>query len=476
MMHPLMKSRRTSYLWLIMLPVLVASYYVIMPSSAPLLMPDSSSYLNFAPDRPIGYPAALAVTNILTGDYSNIRYVQILMFCSAVALLGIVLWRSSQSLMMALIVQLGILAHPGPINLAQTVISDSLSASVILLFVCALFHFFENPSLKRYALICGVAAVSITLRPVNIALVSVAVILAVTCQKQIGERIWKVALVCVAIISVGIEITPAASRLIHGNSETSTPLARGLFQKAIFMDVRPDDPPHKECDASYIESITGPINAYLQTVPVEMQSLMRYQYSQIIRFSSILPGLEKRHSGSSDHDRDKILMCYTLERFRENPMAVVRQSVAEYWNLISNYTFITQQQRNRYVAFLSTHAPILPPMNESPDAPFDPPTGRPLLLITALKVVQVLAGVVTAVLAAATLVRIPRIALSDRWLIAGLVALAAQSLLATTAVVEMAQPRYFFPVWSLFWTALVITVFGALSAMRFRRPSCVATG
>jgi hypothetical protein len=377
---------------------------------------------------------------------------------------------------MALIVQLGILGHPGPISLAQTVISDSLSASVILLFVCALFYFFENPSLKRYSLICGVVAVSITLRPVNIALVSVIVVVAVTCQKRIGERIWKIALVCVVIIAIGIEITPIASRLIHGNFQTSTPLARGLFQKAIFMDTRPDDPPHQECDASYIESITGPINAYLQTVPVDMQSLMRFQYSQIIRFSIILPGLERRHSGSSDYNLDKLLMCYTLERFREDPMAVVRQIATEYWNLISNYTFITQQQRDHYLAFLSTHTPILPPMNESPEVSFDPPKGRPILLIAALKIFQVLAAVVTALLAVATLVRIPRVALSDRWVMAGLVSLAAQSILATTAVVEMAQPRYFFPVWPLFWTALVITAFGALSAMRFGRPSCVATG
>jgi hypothetical protein len=471
MITPLMKSDRARLLWMTILPVMVAGYYVIMPSGVPLLTPDSISYIDFYPDRPIGYPAALAVTKYLTGDYSNIRYVQILMYCFATGLLGIAVWRFSRSLFMALIVQLGILGHPGPINLAQSVMSDSLSASVILLFVCALFYFFENPSLKRYALICGVAAVSITLRPVNIALIAVPMVLAISCQKQIREQIWTIGLVCVAIISVGIAITPIASRLIHGNFETSTPLARGLFQKAIFTDRRPGDLLHEECDASYIESITGPINAYLQTVPAEMQQLMRFQYSQIIRFSSILPGLEQRHSNSSSNDRDKILMCYTLERFREDPMAVVRQSVDEYWNLISNYTFITQQQRNRYLAFLSVHAPVLPPMNESPVATFDPPAGRPLFLIMALKVVQLLAAIVTAVLAVLTLIRTPRFALPNNWLIVGLIALAAQSLLAATAVIEMAQPRYFFPVWPLFWTVLVLAAFGAVSSARAgRRP------
>jgi len=453
-------------------PVLVASYYLITPSGVPLLMPDSNSYINFDPGRPIGYPVALAVTKFVTGDYSNIRYVQILIFCFTTGLLGMAIWRFSQSLILALIAQLGIFAYPGPISLAQSMIADSLSASVIMLLVCTLFYFFLNPSLKRYALICGVAAVSITLRPVNIALVTVPVILAVTCRKKICEQIGIIASVCVAIILVGIEITPIAGRLIHGNFETSTPLARGLFQKAIFMDPRPDNSPHKECDASYIESITGPINAYLQTVPVEMRSLMRFQYSQIIRFSSILPGLESRHRESSDYNSDKVLMCYTLERFREDPMSVVRQSVAEYWNLISNYTFITRQERNRYLSFLAMHPPVLPPMNEGPDAPFDPPKGRPILIIAALKVVQLLTTIVTAVLAAATLARFPSVALSDHWLVAGLVALAAQSLLATTAVVEMAQARYFFPVWPLFWTVLVMTAFGALSAIGFfGRPS-----
>ena len=465
---------RTRPLWMAVLPLLFAGYYLITPSSVPLMMPDSSSYITFNPDRPIGYPAALAATHYLTGDYASIRYVQILVFCCATGLLGVLLWRFSESLMMALIVQLGILAHPGPINLAQTVISDSLSGSVVLLFVCALFYFFEVPSLKRYALICGVAAVAITLRPVNIALVSVAILLAVACRKRIGGRIWLIPLLGLAVISAGVEITPIAGRLIHGTFETTTPLARGLFQKAIFMNTRPDEPLRPECDAPYIESITGPINAYLRAVPGDMQSLMRFQYSQIIRFSSILPGLTKRHGGIPESSRDKILMCYTLGRFREDPMAVVRESGIEYWNLITNYTFITQPQRNRYLAFLATHAPVLPPMKESPDAPFDPPKARPMFLIAALKVVQVLAAILTAVLAAVvttvlatgTFARIPPLTLPDGWLIAGLIGLAAQALLITTAVVEMAQPRYFFPVWPLFWTVLVMAVFGSRSAVR----------
>ena len=471
-----MQSNRASYLSLIVLPVLIAAYYMTMPTTVPLLMPDSSSYLNFDIDRPIGYPAVLAATRFLTGDYSNIRYVQMFTYCAATCLMGILLWRFSQSLIMPLIAQLGILGHPGPINLAQTVISDSLSASVILLFVCALFYFFENPCMKRYATICAVAAVSITLRPVNIALIPVTIILAAHFRQTIGASVWMILLTCIAIFAVGVEVTPIASRLIHGSFETSTPLARGLFQKAIFVDARPDDASHKECDGPYIESITGPINVYLRTVPVEMQSLMRFQYSQMIRFSSILPGLEKMHHGSSDTNRDKILMCYTLERFRENPLAVVRQTAVEYWNLIDNYSFITQQQRNAYLAFLSAHPPILPPMDEIPDAPFDPPKGRPILLIAALKIVQLPAAFVCAVLALAAIVRIKPFALSDRWLIVGLIALAAQSILVATAVVEMAQARYFFPVWPLFWTVLVIAVSGARSAMRILSSPSVAKG
>lgn len=470
-----MQSNRASYLSLIVMPVLIAAYYMTVPSTVPLLMPDSSSYLNFESDRPIGYPAVLAATRFLTGDYSNIRYVQIFIYCAATGLLGILLWRFSQSLIMSLIAQLGILGHPGPINLAQTVMSDSLSASVIVLFVCALFYFFERPCMKRYVVICAVAAVSVTLRPINVALIPAVIMLGAHFRQTIGASVWMISLICMAIFAAGVEVTPIASRLIHGSFETSTPLARGLFQKAIFMDARPDDPLHKDCDASYIESITGPINAYLRTVPVEMQSLMRFRYSQIIRFSSILPELEKMHRGSSDTNRDKILMCYTLDRFRENPLAVVHQSAVEYWNMIENYTFITRQQRNDYLAFLSAHPPILPPMNEIPDAPFDPPKARPILLIAALKIVQLPAALLGAVLALATIVRIQPLALSDRWLIVGLIALAAQSILAITAVVEMAQPRYFFPVWPLFWVVLVIAV-SARSATRILPAHSIAKG
>jgi hypothetical protein len=41
-------------------------------------------------------------------------------------------------------------------------------------------------------------------------------------------------------------------------------------------------------------------------------------------------------------------------------------------------------------------------------------------------------------------------------------------MLLATAIVEMAQPRYFFPVWPLFWTIMVVVIFAAGSTLRHR--------
>lgn len=470
-------SRTPSHIGLIAaLPVIAAIYYSYAPSSVPLVMGDTASYINFFPDRPIGYPLFLYLIKLAFGQYDAVPYIQVSAYCTAAGLLGYGISRSLRSSALALVVEAGILLYPGPISLAQSLLSDSLSATTIILFAVGLIRFADQPSVRRFAAACVVVALAVTLRPVNIALLPVLGIAGCLYRREFSKPGWKVALTAGAIVFAGMAVTPLANYFIHGALGAGSPFARGLVQKVMFIQPQANRSRRPECGSDFIDSVIDPVNAYLRTVPSDFRDLLRFDYSQVLRFEVILPGLAAsvRHPSA---ETDRLLMCYTIQRLSENPTVLATQSAREYWNLVSNYTFIDQAHREPMLAFLREHPPVLPPGFELSPATgpvaahhgatkrisevyFEPPKPRNRLLLRGLQAVQIL-GATIAAFFTIELGFCLRSRPAPERAMTGLIALSAQALLLATSVAEMAQPRYLFPVWPLLWTVL------ALGAFRF---------
>jgi heme A synthase len=89
------------------------------------------------------------------------------------------------------------------------------------------------------------------------------------------------------------------------------------------------------------------------------------------------------------------------------------------------------------------------------DSAFDTPSvakspkARPYILIIGLTTAQLCSIFASVVLLWPLWLRIRRAPVKDIWVLLGLVALTAQLQLGITSVVEMAQPRYIYPVWPL---------------------------
>ena len=470
--------------------------YILRTPASPLLNGDTQDYLYFDPGRPIGYPIFVRAIWLLTGDYSAVRPVQILLFVLSACVASWAVFRHGWGFITAFVFLLGVVGYPGPIGMADSIMSDSVAASLYLFYLAAVLGFVRVPSLGRFCLVCLVMALSITVRPVGVALVASSLALLCLHRRELRGGALRASGLLAVFAVVGWYATPAAHSLMSGAS-AGTPVARGLIQKVMFIEPIPDRTP--SCDDDFIESLTLPVLRYMRGVPEQHRDLLRLRYSSYLRFASIIPGLVERHHLARESDADPILMCYSLARIRERPLPFVAATARDYWNLVVNHTFISAEQRADYNSFLAAHPPVLPPAFRNTDShyqqreravqdtmpldaaaaseflrdeiSFEPPPARPAALVLMVNLIQVAATVIGFVCMVLVCLHLAGIRIPGDWITLGVIAIAAQFSLAITAVVEMALPRYVFPVWPFYWiTILVLVLRISRTALRRRRP------
>jgi hypothetical protein len=473
--------------------VVAGVIYLILPPTASLLNGDTPDYLYFDAGRPIGYPIFVRVVWWLTDSYAAIRPVQMLIFIFSASWASWAVFRYGWGGIAAISFQLGVLGHPGPVGLADSIMSDSLAASLYLFYLAAVLSFVRAPALGRYAVTCVVMALLITVRPVGVALIASNLALLLLYRRDLQREFFAASALLLVLAFAGWFVTPAVHSLT-GGEKVSTPLARGLVQKVIFEE--PEPAQTRSCEEDFIENLTRPALEYMRTVPAEHRDLMRLRYSTYLRFKTIIPGLVQRHHFTREAEADPILMCYSLARIRENPLSFLHTIAHDYWTFVTNHTFITARQRDDYNVFRAAHPPVLPPVFRNTDdhyemreravrdlgqdtvaatefmaeeIPFDPPRARPEVLILALKLVQVAAtfGGLACILLVP--IRLMGGSVARDWVTLGVLAIAAQVSLIITSVVEIALPRYVFPIWPYYWiTIIVLTIWAARSVLKTR--------
>ncbi|MBX6743526.1 MAG: hypothetical protein IRY87_15945 [Acetobacteraceae bacterium] len=251
-------------------------------------------------------------------------------------------FRYSWGFIAAFAFELGVLGYPGPIGLADSIMSDAVAASLYLFYLAAVLSFARRPPVGRYGLACLVMALLITVRPIGIALIisNLALLLLYFRNMRKGSLFASGLLFGLALI--GWYVTPVTHSLINGRN-ASTPAARGLLQKVIFEEPKPGHAPSR--DDAFIEGLALPVLHYMRAVPPQHRDLIRLRYSGFLRFESIIPGLVQKCHLARDADVDPILRCYSLAKIREDPLSFLQVTLHNYWDLVTNYTFITSQQQ-----------------------------------------------------------------------------------------------------------------------------------
>jgi hypothetical protein len=466
-----------SILWLAGLAAAVV-YLNLSPGS--LLMGDSPGYIYFDPGRPVGYPFFLAGIKFFTGGYEHVGPVQIVMLAVSSAVVASVVAHTTERWIMALVLEIGLLAYPAPFKSANVIGSDPLSTCLYLLFIASLFWFGARPSLRRYLPLCLIVFLAIPVRPVNIAMIPGA-LAAGLYFLGLKSAIRSSATVLVAAI-LGICITPATNYLLHGSPKSYTPLVRGLFAKAI-SGTPPETSAMVDADLAFIRQSVLPLNNYIQKAPPEFRDLMRRSINGYLRFGVIIPTLVERHRVQHGQEIDPILLSYTREYIRRDPLYFLGQIARDYVNLARNYTFITRYEREKYQEFLELNPPPLPALVPDPtdyrkgllpaaiaemhgkssyvpgDAEkmeLEAPQARPMVLILAIDAIQVFAVAISL----GSLLLLPILAFKKRvdsvWAIIGIASVMIQMNMLATALGEIAEPRFMYPIWPLLWLVLVL--------------------
>jgi hypothetical protein len=468
----------------------VGLIYLFVVQPGPALDGDTPSYLYFDPGRPIGYPVILRLIHLLTGGYEAVRPFQILLFVLAAFVASWAVFRHGWGYFAAFAFELGVLVYRGPIGLADSIMSDSVAASLYLFYLAAVLNFVRCPSLRRFWLPCLVMAALITIRPVGVALIASNLALLLLYRRELCAKFLPSSAVLLGLALAGWFATPITHSLISGES-AGTPLARGLLQKVILEE--PGAGRVSSCEANFIESLSRPALNYMRTVPPQHRDLMRLRYSSYLRFKSIIPGLAQRHQFAREADADPILMCYSLARIRQDPVAFLHVTAHDYWGLVTNHTYITQRQHDDYVAFIAAHPPPLPTAFRNTEThnaaraqalrdikqdaavqadfaaeevSFGPSRARPVVLTVAVNATQVVATLIGILCIGFVVVGMLGFRVPEGRTTIGILAIAAQVSLALTAVVEIALPRYVFPVWPYYWLTIIFFALWSFRKLR----------
>jgi hypothetical protein len=472
-------------------------FFGLRSDGASLLTGDAASYLYFDPVRPIGYPAFLALVRMLTGGLRWLAAIQLAAALAGILALALALRRfvgSAWAGGAALVLSAGNVAA---ISLAYGVMSDSLSLALLCLFAAAVLAFLQQESTALSLTKSLISAAAVAVRPVNIVLFPADLFVILAGRGGMRRKVL-LSLAAAALFGAGIAISPLYQKLAHGAAAAGSPLARGLFQKAIFIEP-PSEQPYRACIGDEAFAAVKQGRDYVLRAPEATRRQLELKMSDHLRFDYVIPLLARQQGAASQAEVDPRLMCYALQALRDRPAQMIGGFWTEFWALATNKPFLDQSGLAALQAYVAANpAPMqalqpLPPADAAnfarAEAEFGQPPRAKAMGAEDLLPRQVRSAVVAAPLrlfgalalaapfiAAALLLRAPneRIRL---WLLA-IVALgfAATAGKALSAISEFAIGRYAAVFWPLDVAVLTLFVASLAALLRGARARAALSG
>ena len=446
------------------------------------LRSDSPSYLYFDPSRSIGYPAFLWLIRLLTGHVGLAVPVQMALLAGSLLALGWSFYRFSQRPILAVLLQIMLLASPEMWKIAALIMTEALATACVALWCAQLLRLLKTPSLAGIGALIAISVVGTIVRPPLAALFVATVVFALAVGRQLG-RGRALAMVAAGLVAAWIA-TPAASYLIHGSTQTTSPFARGVLQHSLFCQPRttPQDP-----DAKFVEQYAAPVRRYVDSAPPDLAPVLRRIYSGELRYGLIIPALGNRHQLDSEWQTDAVIARVAAERVRANPLCYAASVISADVRMATHGTSGSPGDAARLRQFVAQHPPVQvptvpilpddrrdslkaatefpgpPPYPVPPADPFRLSDKSPLLAVVAARALFAGAAILGLLALLAVLIR-PRIARKSSTIVAGAAAagVAFHGVVGITAIVELGLTRYLVPVWPIVCTLIGI---GAVLAL-----------
>jgi hypothetical protein len=251
--------------------------------SAPdLLVPDSSSYLEFSPDRTVGYPLILAAVAHFDPDFRSLPYLQMGCLILSAALLVEACNRVRPAPVIWAVVGTAVLANPFVWRYAMSIMSESLYISFSMLFLsCYLMALSSRPKgLGWLALASAFLGITVLQRPVGYALLIAALL---------GTYFWKSRFSYAAIAAAGPALAcilvACASNWIHRGVFATQIFGGGLLASHVAL-LMPEQLPGPN------EQLTARIAADLRPIasglPHDLSGVRDYYWMTYLSLNSVL--------------------------------------------------------------------------------------------------------------------------------------------------------------------------------------------
>jgi hypothetical protein len=487
-------TRLRGFALLSILPLLAFAAYACFHGSDPLVTNDSPGYMYFGEDRTVGYPLFLAFIKMMFGNFEPVRLVQLGILCTSLMLLTWSFWITIGAFWAALLFEILLFGNPGLPLLANQIMADCMTAACISLFTALILLMRKASHSWVIWSLAIVTAFAILIRPVTIALFPASLAAILLFGHQIRIPRWVQALIVTVVVTGGYEATPAVHWLREEPIVASNPLARGLLQKTLFRQW-PESTETNACDGALIAKDTAEVNEYLTHVPDIIRPHLMRSYSGYLRFMVIMPELAISHNATRMSGIDPILMCYDMARIKSDPLYFVKDAVRQFGDLLTYSTFISVQTQDEIDQYLAKHPPVIPAAVPRHDVDYqlraraieelrlDPgtfthsdlhmraPHARPILLMLGLSAFQI-AGAITMALGLCALLSGAVTRRSHEalriWFVIGTLGIAFYGMMVLTAIVEIALPRYVFPLWPLFCASVMLAFMSLMSHNRIR--------
>jgi len=465
----------------------------------PLLTPDSPSYMYFGDDRPVGYPLLVSFIKFVFGGFAAVPYVQLALLCASYTFAAIAFQLLCGTLWLSALFEIALFANPGLLIRAGQIMSECASGICIGAFVALVLLLTRSPSAKKCFWLSITAAIAVTIRPVNIALI-LATALAILAL-EVRHR-WSHVLLLGLLTFGAFASTPAVHALRRDPPIVGSPLARDLFGKTLFRQW-PQNAATTQCDGPLIAKDTKAVDDYLAAAPDDLQFYLKLNYDDYLKFLVILPELVRAHHFRSFTQADPILICITRSAFLTDPMYFIKDAARQLWNLLAYNSYFSPEEHDRIVSYLASNPPPVIPVVPRTDADFQlinralaemhlpedffhfdsadpahwPVIARPRLLLYGLRAVEFFAAVVLLWGVGELLFTLflrPTLAPRRRvlYLAIGVCGVAFYGEVVIASMIELAQARYLYPLYPITCVALFLGVL----AWRSYTPSAETDG
>ena len=432
-----------------------------------LIAKDSLSYINFSPDRPIGYPIFLSIIGLFDKSYALAFPVQLALLCGSSALLAIAIASFLDSYVAGTLLLGMLLANKVMLRLSASIMSDPLACILLTLFTAFSISYVRSARLQNACIKTFFVGWSIACRPINIVFPLSDLLIVLLGNTKIRTRL-KHAVIALAFALISLMITPLF-HLFYSASVATSPLARGLFQKAIF-DAPVDKSAYARCVDEATFSAIEASKDYIARAPESFRPVLVAKMSDYVRFQIVIPALNR-----AGRPVDQSLMCFAMDAMKKYGFTILRDDLADYIRLATYSPRINSNDAVSYINYITQNSPSAYLKNHSgselpyfeasslqddfyPEPEFGGATRTAARLLIGLSNLVPLIAVIVVLF-----VRRPDV----RFLLLISVAfgLPANIALAATAMIEFPLSRYVMVYLPLLLTALICAAWAAFSCL-----------